>query len=89
MRIDCPHRGAPIDREGCGDLLAEHVGVLPTLGITNPCCATATSLDRLDYDWPYGFAPTASFGLVARGAEIRKNIRDGIEPRPRVIRMVK
>ncbi|MFB7506738.1 hypothetical protein [Streptomyces broussonetiae] len=55
-RIDCPHCGAPVDREWYADLLEEHRGLLCTLDITTPCCTTDTSLDRLDYDWPCGFA---------------------------------
>ncbi|MGW2644761.1 hypothetical protein ACWC2T_07540 [Streptomyces sp. NPDC001393] len=56
MRIGCPHCGASVDREWCADLLEKHKALLPTLDITTPCCTTETSLDRLDYDWPCGFA---------------------------------
>ena len=56
MRVGCPHCGASVDPEWYADLLEEHKGVLPTLDITTPCCTTDTSLDRLDFDWPCGFA---------------------------------
>ncbi|WP_225099717.1 hypothetical protein [Streptomyces sp. CoH27] len=57
--IGCPRCGGPIDPDWYRDLLeayAEQGDGLPTLDITTPCCTTDTSLDRLDYDWPCGFA---------------------------------
>ncbi|MFE8942638.1 hypothetical protein [Streptomyces sp. NPDC007856] len=57
--IRCPHCDRSIDPEWYRDLLDaydEQGDGLPTLDITTPCCTTATSLDRLDYDWPCGFA---------------------------------
>ncbi len=42
------------------------------LEITMPCCATATTLNNLDYHWPMGFAHWA---LVAREPD-----RFGLEP---------
>lgn len=63
MRIDRRHcRAHPVDRERHADLLDEGEDTLPALDITPACCTTDTSLDRLDYDWPYGFA---RFGIAA------------------------
>jgi hypothetical protein len=55
-RTGCPHCGAPIDREWYADLVERHADGFPTLAVTVPCRAGATSLDALDYDWPCGFA---------------------------------
>ncbi|MFI1072547.1 hypothetical protein [Streptomyces puniciscabiei] len=59
LSIRCPHCDRSIDPEWYRDLLDtydERGAGLPTLHITTPCCSTATSLDRLDYDSPCGFA---------------------------------
>ncbi|WP_329256065.1 hypothetical protein OG223_32140 [Streptomyces sp. NBC_01478] len=55
-RIGCPHCGASIDRQWYADLVEHHPDGFPTLAVTAPCCAAATSLDALDHDWPCGFA---------------------------------
>ncbi|AKN72588.1 hypothetical protein QR97_24990 [Streptomyces sp. PBH53] len=57
--IRCPHCNGPIDPEWYRNLLDacdERGDGLPTLDVTTPCCTTPTSLDRLDYDGPCGFA---------------------------------
>lgn len=59
VNIRCPHCDGSIDPEWYRDLLDAYEDQghgLPILGITTPCCTTDTSLDRLDYDRPCGFA---------------------------------
>lgn len=66
MRVGCPHCGGSIDVEWYTDLLDEHEDGFAGLDVTTPCCTTATSLDRLDYDWPCGFA---RFEIAAGNAQ--------------------
>ncbi|MFF5494883.1 hypothetical protein [Streptomyces aquilus] len=55
-RIGCPNCRAAIDRAWWEDLMEAHEDGFPTLDVTVPCCGAATTLDRLDYDGPCGFA---------------------------------
>ncbi|WP_405732503.1 hypothetical protein OG885_18045 [Streptomyces sp. NBC_00028] len=55
-RIGCPACRASIDRAWWEDLVEAHEDGFPTLDVSVPCCGAATTLDRLDYDRPCGFA---------------------------------
>ena len=56
-RISCPLCGSAIDTEWWGDLLEERFeDGFDDLSVDMPCCGRRTMLDRLDYDWPCGFA---------------------------------
>jgi hypothetical protein len=56
-RILCPACGKDLEREWWqGHLDHAKTRELRNLRVTVPCCGTATSLDRLDYEWPAGFA---------------------------------
>lgn len=55
-RIGCPHCRGWIDLDWWADLVEDHQDGFPTLSVHVPCCDTTTSLDRLDFDWPCGFA---------------------------------
>jgi hypothetical protein len=57
--IRCPHCGQEIDSDWFGDLLEQrHTSDegFTSLDVVVPCCTTATTFDRLDYDWPMAFA---------------------------------
>jgi hypothetical protein len=80
--IRCPHRDGPIDPRWYRaplDEYDEQGDGLPTLDVTTRCCATGTSLDRSDYDWPCGFArfeiaawnPRRSFPTTEEPADAR------------------
>lgn len=56
-RITCPLCGSAIDTAWWGDLLEErYEDGFDDLAATAPCCGRPTTLDKLDYDWPCGFA---------------------------------
>lgn len=56
-RITCPDCRTSIDIEWWAGLLQAHCeDGFTTLDVRVPCCGSSTSLDRLDYDWPCGFA---------------------------------
>ncbi|MFI5689062.1 hypothetical protein [Streptomyces sp. NPDC051636] len=65
-RIGCPHCGSEIDRAWYEDLVEDHPEGFSALTFPVPCCATATSLNTLDYDWPCGFA---RFEIAVRNPE--------------------
>ena len=56
-RILCPACAKDLDR-GWWQGHMDHAATreFRNLRVTVPCCGTATSLDRLDYEWPAGFA---------------------------------
>ncbi|MFE6908445.1 hypothetical protein [Streptomyces erythrochromogenes] len=57
VRIGCPLCGASIDTQWWADLLEDHCDDgFATLDTVTPCCAGATALDALHYEWPCGFA---------------------------------
>lgn len=56
-RITCPQCGSAIDTEWWGDLLEERFeDGFDDLATTAPCCGRHTTLDKLAYEWPCGFA---------------------------------
>lgn len=56
-RILCPACGKDLARDWWeGHMEHAKARELRNLRVTVPCCGAATSLDRLDYEWPAGFA---------------------------------
>ena len=56
-RILCPACAKDLDRAWWqGHMDHASTREFHNLRVTTPCCSTATSLDRLDYEWPAGFA---------------------------------
>jgi hypothetical protein len=56
-RILCPACAKDLDRDWWqGHMDHASSREFRNLRVTVPCCGAATSLDRLDYEWPAGFA---------------------------------
>ena len=55
--IRCPACGEDLDIGWWGESMsAAYEADFEELGVTTPCCSTATTLHDLEYDWPQGFA---------------------------------
>ena len=56
-RVTCPACGTELDWKWFGDRMnAAYAIGFSDLRIVTPCCATATTLNDLIYEWPMGFA---------------------------------
>lgn len=68
-RVSCPQCGHELDVAWWQDAMdASGETNFATLDITTPCCAAATSLNDLRYEWPAGFARLV---LEARNPNVR------------------
>ena len=56
-RVICPHCRKELDIEWWQDLMDEEAEAgFPLRKFELPCCSASTKHDRLEYDWPQGFA---------------------------------